>query len=882
MRPSFPSTCSTLLATAITLVFAASAHAEAPYSFGKTPGKLPKDVMPLEYVAHLVPNLAANTFSGTETVELDVLQPTSKLMLNVVNIDIDSASLQGKGITAQTLVASIDKEQQTASFALKQPLAAGRYQLKLTFRGAINHESRGLFSVQYKDGEQEKTMLTSTMEPSDARRMLPLWDEPSFRAKFKLSIDVPGNFNAYSNTPVEKDEKLADGSHRVSFAATPKMASYLVMLTAGELERNTVQQDGVEMGFISTRGKQASTAYARDSAKDVLHYYNQYFGVKYPLAKLDHIAVPGSFHGAMENWGGIVYNETTQLWDPKINAESDKHVVFEVTAHEMAHQWFGNLVTMGWWDNLWLNEAFASWMAAKSTAKFHPEWRSTLEGMVERNGAMASDSRKSTHPIQTPIHTETEAASAFDEITYTKGSAVLSMLEAWIGEDAFRRGIAAYMAKHQYGNTTSADLWLALEQASGKPVNQTASSWITQAGMPLVKVAQRCENGQRKITLSQQRFLSDGSKPDATVWQIPVQYGVLNGKTETTLLDTASASVTLPGCDGTLIIDPASKGFYRVQYDADSFKALAGQVAQLPDATRLKLVNDTWALVGVEQLPLASFTNLLSQLQNEPRLAVWAAMLNPLELLDRLTSGEAQRPQLRQYISSLLAPKLQQLGWEEKAGESDEQRDMRQAVIELLAQIGDPAVIAEARTRFQKFIKNPDSLPPASRDVVMGIVGRYADEASYNQLLDLTLKAQGSRERQRYGMALMSAADPKLAARTLEIALRPDLPPEIASMVVPAVASNEHVKQAWDFATAHQEPLMKLQDAMMSTHFFPAILGTSSNIADAEMLESFVQSHFGPDAQGVAKRASESIRVRAKRKQLLLPQLAQALKADKG
>ena len=882
MNPLRTPAIATTLATAIAILFAASAQAEAPYSFGNTPGKLPKDVIPVEYEATLTPDLASNRFRGTETVEIDVLQTTSKIVLNVANIDISSASLQGKHLPKQNLQASIDEPQQTASFALAQPLPPGRYQLRLEFKGKINRESRGLFALQYKDGEQDKTMLTSTMEPSDARRMLPLWDEPAFRASFRLSVELPAGFSAYSNTPQTADQPLPGGLHRISFAPTPKMASYLIMLTAGELERNSVTQDGVEMGFITTKGKVASTAFAADSAKDILHYFNGYFGVKYPLPKLDHIAVPGSFHGAMENWGGIVYNESIQLWDPKINAAQDKHRIFEVTAHEMAHQWFGNLVTMGWWDNLWLNEAFASWMAAKTVNRFHPEWRMQLEEMVERNQAMGSDARQSTHPIQTRITTEHEAAAAFDEITYTKGSAVLSMLEAWIGEAPFQRGIASYMKKHQYGNTTSADLWQALAEASGKPVDKVASSWIVQAGLPLVKVAQQCEQGQRKVTLSQQRFLSDGSTQDRTLWQIPLQFGVLGGKTESILLDQASTTLTLPGCSGTLVIDPDSIGYYRVQYDEASFKALASQVSQLSDASRLKLVSDTWAQVGTGKLPLASFTNLVSQLRDEPRLAVWAVMAYNLEFLDRIAEHDPQRPLLRQYISRLLGPKLQQLGWDEQAGETDEQRDMRHLMIQVLAQTGDPAIIAEARARFARFIKDPASLSPGSRDFVMEIVGRHADEASYNQLLALTLKAGGSRERHRYGTALANAIDPKLAARSLQITLRGDLSPELASMMVPQIAENEHVQQAWEFATAHREALLKMQDALMVPRFFPSIVASSSQTSDADMLEAYVRQHFGPDALAEAKRTAESIRLRAKRKQQLLPQLSAAFKADKG
>ena len=461
---------------------AATAQAEAPFSFAATPGKLPKDVVPLQYDAHLVPDVAANSFRGTQTVEIDVLKPTSTIMLNADNMQIESASLTGKHIGKLTLDPILDKKQQTLRFELSEPLAPGRYALALAFSGQINREGRGLFYVNYKAGGQDKKLIATTMAPTDARRMLPTWDEPAFRARFRLTVDVPGNFKAYSTTPIDKREDLAGGMQRISFGNTPKMPSYLVVLVAGELERLSAKQDGVDIGIVTTEGKLGSATFALGATRDLLRYFNNYFGIPYPLPKLDQIAIPGGFNGAMENWGAVVYNEPTLLYDPKRSPEKVKKFTFNINAHELAHQWFGNLVTMAWWDNLWLNEGFASWMATKATHHFHPEWRPYLEGMAEREYVMNLDARKTTHPIQTPIETEEQAAAAFDAITYLKGEAFLRMLEAYLGESAFRKGMRAYMAKHQYSNTTSSDLWAALEKASGKPVGKLASDWTLQPG----------------------------------------------------------------------------------------------------------------------------------------------------------------------------------------------------------------------------------------------------------------------------------------------------------------------------------------------------------------------------------------------------------------
>ncbi|TFW25989.1 M1 family peptidase [Massilia arenosa] len=866
------------LATAAALLCAAAAHAEEPFSFAATPGKLPKDVVPVQYAAHLVPDVAARTFLGSETVEIDVLQPTSKIMLNAANIVIDAASLSGKGLPELKLTSVLDKAQETLTFTLPHPIPAGRYNLALKFHGEINREARGLFYMNYKNPNgAAKTMIASTMEPSDARRMLPLWDEPAFRARFKLTVDVPQNFKAYSNTPVEKQEKIDGNLQRVSFAVTPKMPSYLVVLVAGELERKSAKEAGVDIGVVTTEGKLNTADQALTATKDLLRYYNGYFGVPYPLAKLDQIAIPGGFNGAMENWGGIVYNEAALLVDPKKSPESSRKLTYSVTAHETAHQWFGNLVTMAWWDNLWLNEGFASWMATKATNYFHPEWRPYLDAQVEREGVMNSDARKTTHPIQTPIANEEQAASAFDGITYGKGEAFLRMLEQYLGEDAFRRGIRAYMAKHQYSNTTTADLWAALEKASGKPVAKLASDWTTQPGFPVVKVEQSCADGKRTVKLSQEVFRLDEPVAQQRTWHVPVQVGVVNGKANYTLLSGPTTTVTQAGCDQALVIDPYSVGYFRVQYDQASFDALAAQAPKLADATRLKLLTDAWAMVQANRLPLANYLKLAERYTDEPREQIWDSILNNLFVLDRLAQGEPERPLIRQYIINLAKPRFQQLGWDEKAGENAERKALRALLIDALAWAGDEATIKEGQARFARYVQDPSTVPVAQLDVIMSIAGRYADAHTYDQLAQLAAKTTSNEERNRFGRALTMAQDPALAERSLQLALNKDLPPQITTVILPSVAANDHIDQAWKFATAHKDELLKSQDAIGRNRTFPAIVGRSSNTAHADMLVDYAKQNLSPEGQVEAERTANAIRVRAAQKARLLPQVRTAL-----
>jgi aminopeptidase N len=863
-------------ATALALA-AIGAHAEAPYSFDKTPGKLPKDVIPVEYQAHLAPDISANTFSGTETVEIEVLKATSTIMLNAAALDIDSAALSGKGMKDLKLTPVLDEKQETLSFSLPQPLAPGRYRLELAFRGKINREGRGLFYVNYQAGKADKKLIATTMEPTDARRMLPTWDEPAFRARFRLSVDLPAGLKAYSNTPVDKQTGIAGGKQRISFKPTPKMPSYLVVLAAGEFERISTKQDGVEIGVVTTEGKKEKGAFALNASRDLLHFYNNYFGVPYPLAKLDQIAIPNGFNGAMENWGGIVYNENTLLYDPKTSPEHIKQLTFSVNAHEMAHQWFGNLVTMAWWDNLWLNEGFASWMASKATEHFHPEWRPYLANIGDRERVMNLDARKTTHPIQTPVETEAQAADAFDDITYEKGQAFLRMLEAYLGEDAFRKGIRAYMQKHQYSNTTSADLWTALERASGKPVGKLASDWTTQPGFPLIKVEQACEDGKRKVTLSQQQFRLDEPATDKRLWSVPLQVGTVNGKAMTTLLTNASANVMLPGCEGALVVDPHSVGYFRIQYDRATFDALAGQAARLPDATRLKLLNDTWTQVTAGLVPLDAWLKLAAQLGDEPRLAVWESIIGNLNFLDSLARGEPERPQVARFIAGFAKPKLVKLGWDEMAGETVEDAQLRALLAGALARSGDEEAIAQARSRFKRWLADPAAVSPAMIGFVTSAAGRYADQQTFDAIAQRMQQTQNNEERSRLLGALIQVQDPALADKVLQMALSPDTPPTQVAGIVQGVGRS-HLDQAWNFAVANREQLMKTQDSMGRNRAFPGIVAASSSAQDAQRMEDYVRQNFEADAQVEAQRVASGVRVRAAQKARLLPQVREALK----
>jgi aminopeptidase N len=536
------------LAAAMLVVLLAhgGASAEPVFSFAATPGKLPKTVVPTHYAIELEPNFESLTLAGAETVDIEVREPTARVVVNAVNMTLTGASVDGG---AQTATIALDAAAETATLTFPQPLAIGPHRLRISFSAQINAFGRGLFFVDYPTENGRKRMISSHLEPSHARRVFPCWDEPAFKATFALTVTVPRRFLALSNMPVAHEEPVTPDLKQVSFATTPKMSSYLFVLAAGELERLSAQADGVTVSVVTTTGKRAQGRFALDSAVDLLRYFNDYFGVRYPLPKLDLVAVPGGFGGAMENWGAITFFESRLLFDPAASGDAARRGIFSILAHEIAHQWFGNLVTMGWWDNLWLNEGFATWMQVKAAEHLYPQWQTWLNGNEQKQIAMSLDAQRTSHPVQEPVTNETEAMAVFDAITYSKGAALIRMLERYLGEDIFRAGVRKYTADHAYGSTTTADLWRALEAASGKPVAGIAAGFTEQAGVPLVVAQARCADGEQRIAVRQERFTV--RDPDAAPrrWQVPVAVGplrALRGAETVLLADRTTGSSTTP------------------------------------------------------------------------------------------------------------------------------------------------------------------------------------------------------------------------------------------------------------------------------------------------------------------------------------------------
>ncbi|PYJ13059.1 MAG: aminopeptidase [Verrucomicrobia bacterium] len=875
MRALFP-----FLAALFFIIFPVTMIAEKPFSFKDTPGKLPKEVVPTDYSIRIVPNIDAFTFTGAETVKLMVRSPVHQLVLNALEIEITEASLDDEVLPKSAL--KVDKEKELITLALTSELSLGDHILALSFSGKINQQGQGLFYVHYQEqgSGAQKIMLGTQFEATDARRFFPCWDEPAFRARFQLTVVVPENWLAVSNMPIASEKKIAGGKE-VRFAATPPMSSYLNVFVAGELDLIESRVGPTQIRVIATKGKAELGRYALEVTAQILQYYNEYFGVPYPLPKLDQIALPGGFGGAMENWGGITYFESALLFDPKNSSAETKQNIYEVLAHEMAHQWFGDLVTMAWWDNLWLNEGFASWMGTKCTAHFNPQWEVWLRRNLPRDPtrrvgiakeqAMEGDARSTTHPIHQRIATEVEANSAFDDITYKKGQSFLRMLESFLGEDVFRDGIRRYIAAHEYSNSTTADLWNALSEASKKPVAEIAAGWTEQPGFPVVKVKREAGG---KVRLTQERFTVNFKNAPLLEWKIPLTYSVI-GEAPASLLMTSKTDVleNIPA-DRALKLNVRGAGNYRVEYDEPSWILLLQALPKLGAEDRVNLLSDAWALVQADRAPISLFFGFVEKLPASTDIAEREQIVNVLDFINSLLVGDPKRGKFQRYARSLLRPTFDTLGWEPRAHEPATAANLRASLINALGELTDPEIVAGCRERFTKYLANPASLVPDLRPAIFAIVGRYADEKTWTKLHEFGLKTTSIEEKQNYYNALACATDPKLAKKTLAIALTDELPTSRATFLVPRVGRDgDHPDIAWEFATANMKALLAKTDAAGSNRYAPALFTFFSDDSRVGELKTYAKNNLPLESAPEVAKAVDEIQFRTEFKRRLTSQL---------
>jgi hypothetical protein len=862
---------------AIALAACATAPTPAPAPAAATaqvPSQLPRHTRPLHYAIAIVPDAANLRFTGTVAIDVEMLQATDTIVVNAADLDFASVTADG-GRPARV---STDAEAQTATFRFAEALSPGRHRLDIAYSGKINTQAAGLFALDYQGDSGQKRALFTQFEAPDARRMFPGWDEPAFRTPYDLAVTVPAGQQAVSNMPEAGREVQADGRAIVRFQTSPAMSSYLLFLAVGEFDRITATAAGTELGVVTRRGAGEQGRWALESQVQILPWYNEYFGTPYPLPKLDNVAGPGTsqFFGAMENWGAIFSFENILLVDPAITTEQRRQDIFEVDAHEMAHQWFGDLVTMAWWDDLWLNEGFASWMATKATAALHPEWEPLLGRIDGREAAITLDSLATTHPVVQHLTTVEQISQAFDSITYEKGEAVIVMLEDYVGETAWRNGVRAYIARHRLGNTMTDDLWGAVERSAGRPITRIAHDFTLQPGVPLIRVdSAACTGGQTNVALTQSEFSRDRPDKPPLTWHVPV-IAAAGGAPLRTLVEGGAARLTVPGC-GPLIVNYGQAGYYRTLYSPALLTNLTHNFPSLRPIDQIGLLADTWALGLAGYQSASAALDMIDTIPTTGNSRLWirtAAILAQIKSM--YDSDPAHQAMLARYASAKLRPLLRRIGWSPRPGERANDAILRGELIDTLGELGDPEVVAETNRRFAA--NDPSITAGPLRETLLGIIAYNADAATWERLRAMARDERTPQVKVQLYRLLGSARDPALARRALELALTDEPGATNASQIVSAVAA-VHPDLAFDYALSNRERMMALVDASSSSRFLPGLATRSADPAMVEKLRDYATRYMTPQSRGAADRAIAAIEDRVRVRQQRLPDITRWLEA---
>jgi aminopeptidase N len=825
--------------------------------------RLPEVARPDNYKLSFVPDLEKASFEGDETISLRMLKPGSEITLNAVEIDFHEVTVTSGGITQKATVTP-QKEKEMVVLSVPKPLAAGVATVHITFTGILNSEMRGFYLG--KDDKGRKYAATQ-FEATDARRAFPSFDEPDYKATFDITTVADNGMVAISNQKIASDTAGPGDKHTVRFATTAKMSSYLAALVVGNFDYVEGEADGIPIRVYVTTGKKEMSRFALSVAVDVLKYYDNYFGIKYPYGKLDLIGLPDFSAGAMENTGCITYREVLLLMDDKNGSVDLKKTIASVIAHEMAHQWFGDLVTMKWWDDIWLNEGFATWMSSKPIESFKPEWNFALDDVSGAGGTMNTDSLASTRPIHQAAETPAQIQELFDGIAYGKAAAVLGMLEAYLGEKTFQAGINSYLKQHEYANATAEDFWDAQTKTSKKPVDQIMPTWVKQPGVPIVNVKAQCSGNSTTVTLSQQRYFADRIKfeePNSELWQIPVcMKGSASekGAAKCELLTKKEETFTLPGCSTWVLTNAGATGYYRTGYQPDAVRALAKDAeTKLTPAERIVVQNDIWASVRVGKEPVGDYLAFAQGLQSDPNRAVVEAVLGRLNYIGEYLASDRDKDEFRAWLRQYLAPLMKEVGWQAKPGEKDEQRILRSRVFGALGyDARDPEALAQARKIADQVLADPGSVDQEIAGSAFGLAALNGDPEFYDKVMAATKAPKSPEEYYMYFYTLPQFSDPKLLEKTLAYAVSPDVRSQDALGLVTGVLGNPvGQKLAWDFIQSHWDEIAKAGGPFASAQ----VVGATSGFCDAGMRDqvtAFFAAHKVEAAERTYKQSIERI-----------------------
>ena len=817
--------------------------------------RLPTTVIPAHYTLQFAPDLKAATFTGQESIDVTLTKPTDHITLNALEIAFQSVTVSAAG-KQQTATVSLDPVKEQATFTFPDKLPAGKATLSIAFTGILNDKLRGF----YLSKTSRRSYAVTQFESTDARRAFPCFDEPAFKATYDISLVIDAGDTAISNGPIISDTPgPGAGKHTLQFLTTPKMSTYLVAFLVGDFQCTVGEQDGVTIRVCSTPEKAGLSSFALDIAKFTLHYYDTYFGIHYPLSKLDLIGIPDFEAGAMENFGAITFRESLLLIDPKTASMADKKQVGLDITHEMAHQWFGDLVTMQWWDNTWLNEGFATWMESKALAAMYPEWNIDQDVATSENDTLNIDALPTTRAIRAHASTRDEIEEMFDSISYGKASDVLLMVENYLGEETFRQGVHAYLAAHEYGNATAEDFWNAQTATSHKPVNKIMESFVAQPGEPLLTFSSPASG---KVSVDQMRFfLSPGIKPDPSQkWTIPVCFKNGSGAQDCQILTPNTLALKIPSA-GLFFANAGGKGYYRSTYAPRQYAALVNQVeTALTPTERISLTGDEWAQVRANKATVGDYLNLVAALKADPEDGVVNNATGALsDIAVQIADTPKEKAALAAWIRSSFEPVYLRLG-PPAPNDSPNTRQLRAHLFSLLGSYGkDPAVLAEANQIASSYIADPTSVDPTLGQAALTIAAQNGNAALFDKLQHV-FETSTDPELQEGALRLLAQfQDPALVERSLDFALSGKVHNQDAAIQIAiAIYIPETHDQAWKYLEGHWDKASTFLTPEMGN----VLVSSTGSFCSADArnsVQSFFATHKVPAAETSLKHALERI-----------------------
>jgi aminopeptidase N len=842
--------------------------------------RLPATVTPVHYDITVAPRLADATFGGNVKIGVRLAAPSSTIVLNAAEIKFGASSITAGG-RKQPAEVTLDAAKEQATLKFATPVPAGDAELEIAYEGILNDDLRGLYLSKANNRRYAVTQLEAT----DARRMFPSFDEPAFKATFGLTAIIDEKDHAISNGAVISDTPgPGAGRHTVRFETTPKMSTYLVALAVGDFECNAGSADGIPVRICSTPDKKQLTGFALESTQKIVEYYNRYYSIKYPFKKLDIVAVPDFAAGAMENTAAIFYRETLLLATPDASVPLRKSIAV-VLAHEIAHQWFGDLVTMQWWDDIWLNEGFANWMMSKPLKAWRPDWKVELNEVTDNQTAMNRDSLRTTRPIRSRASTPAEISELFDPIAYEKGAAVLRMIEDWVGEEGFQKGVNAYIDKFKYGNARAEDFWATLTAVTGKPVDRVMATFVDQPGLPLIALDLRCVEGHGRAVLSQERYFRDATQQKAAgtaqLWQIPVCLRSPSGDAHCELLQERRKEVSFDSCPAWVMANAGARGYYRAAAPPAMVRTMAEKVEILSATERMAVLSDEWALVRSGRHDVGTFLDLVSGFRDERTASVVTTFASVLGTIDDEFATGTTRSAYRAWVGKFIAPALSAVGLDGRLNDNDEQKSLRATVVNLAGKTArDARVLAKARALVMQALDKPGSIEPTLLEVLINLAALDGDAALYERYVEKVKSAADPEEHDWYMYALTSFADHVLVRRTMDLALSDVVRSQDAKIVVAALLANSDTRRlAWQLTRERWPELHQKTGEFVGNTVIVGALGNFCDAATAAEVKTFFTTNTVPDAERTLQQSTERIQTCAATAAVQGPKLAEWLKA---